>query len=490
MRKSKNIVIISLIFGFITISAQSLQESLFVEINGSTFSMGETENDYEGPPGTYDAQLHNVTLSDFWMSKTEITNQQYVDFLNLAHTAGLVTIEVESAPGPDNGKLLVFGSDTAPDEYKSFAITNLDGTRVMKDHDDGDGDGNSFTGVIEPENPLNISYIGFDNTRTEGEKFFVKDPATDFDWQELTDYYNYTNVMMELDSTSLLNDFDSWPELSDLPNNLPTMEEVKNWPASFIRWYGAKGYAMFYNLDLPTEAQWEYAAQGGEENKYATSDGLVNSDGTSANWNFSHEEPALHHVYDVNINTANPFGLYNMAGNVWEWCEDWYSADFYVDGVTDPLNTDGTSNKKVRRGGSWNYHLSTLKAAARASDEKFKGNDHFGFRVVSNTSLTSIGSNSEGLPNTFELFQNYPNPFNPSTIIKFNLPEAQKVTLKIYDILGTEVATLVNKTMAQGSYSYKWNGLNNYDKKVSSGMYIYRISAGEYSKSIKMLLLK
>ena len=80
---------------------------------------------------------------------------------------------------------------------------------------------------------------------------------------------------------------------------------------------------------------------------------------------------------------ANPGGVYNMAGNVWEWIEDWYDSDYYnnTDNFTDPVNTVETE-LKVRRGGSWNYHQATLKSAARAEDEQFKGNDHFGFRIT------------------------------------------------------------------------------------------------------------
>ncbi|GJQ62911.1 MAG: hypothetical protein SCALA702_19640 [Melioribacteraceae bacterium] len=468
---------------FTLATAQTVNNIEFVEIPSATFSMGEPESEYEGPPGSYDAAVHNVTLSKFWMSKTEITNLQYVNFLNEALTAGLVEVKVETANGPDKGKTLVFGTDSAPDEYKGVAMITLDGTRVMKDHDDGDGDGNPFTGVIEPENPLNLCYIGYDETANQGEKFFVEDPATDFDWVEETNYYNYTSTQNELDTTQLLNDYDDWVELSDFPNNMPTLEEVKNWPATFIRWYGAKAFAMFYNLDLPTEAQWEYAASGGQAYKYATPDGTVNGDGTSANWNFLHEEPALHHVYDVEVNDSNPFGLYNLAGNVWEWCEDWYKSDFYED-ATDPVCTDPTSNKKVRRGGSWNYHESTLKAAARAEDEQFKGNDHFGFRVVSNSEITSVGS-ADDIPTEYQLEQNYPNPFNPSTSITYSLPGESVVKLTIYDILGNEIATLVNASQQAGTYTEVFNAAG-----LSSGLYLYRLETGNTAITKKMTLIK
>ena len=300
-------------------------DSLLVDIHGGTFTMGEPEADYQGPPGTYDAYEHSVTLNDFQMSETEISNSQFVQFLNSAYADGLLEVVTVTAPGPDNGNTLIYGSSSAPTEYNGMALYNLSGTRVMKDHDNADGDNDPFTGVIEPENPLNIAYIGFDELNNSNHWFYVKDPANpdDFDWITLTDYYNYTDIPYELDTSQLLNDYNDWEELADFPNNMPSHEEIAQWPATFIRWYGAKAFVLFYEIDLPTEAQWEYAACGGSDFVYATSDGNVNYDGSSANWNFLEAEPARGHVLDVYLNDPNPFGLYNLAGNAWEWVDDW-----------------------------------------------------------------------------------------------------------------------------------------------------------------------
>ena len=366
--------------------ASTLHSSInFKVIPEGTFTMGESETTYQGPPGSYDAYLHTVTLSSFEMSETEITNEQFAHFLNGAFSLGLLDVLIETGPGPNMGDLLVFGTAIAPTEYSGRALYNLSGMRVMKDHDNDDGDNDPFTGVIEPENPLNIAFIGYDQQNINEQWFFIKDPTDpeDFNWLELTDYYNYTDVAHQKDSTDILNDYNEWDELEDYPNNLPTLLEVSHWPATFIKWYGAKAFTLFYGVKLPSEAQWEFAAQGSVEFFYATSDGNVYGDGTSANWNFLEESPSRGHVFNVKINNPNPYGLYNMAGNVWEWVEDWYDADYYNNSndTTDPVNTIDTG-LKVRRGGSWNYHQSTLKASARAEDEQFKGNDHFGFRII------------------------------------------------------------------------------------------------------------
>jgi len=92
---------------------------------------------------------------------------------------------------------------------------------------------------------------------------------------------------------------------------------------------------------------------------------------------------------------------------------------------------------------------------------------------------------AEGKPDKFELAQNFPNPFNPSTMISFQLPINGYVTLKIYDLLGQEIATLVNEQKSAGKYEVKFDASD-----LASGVYIYRIQAGEFNASKKLILLK
>ncbi len=89
------------------------------------------------------------------------------------------------------------------------------------------------------------------------------------------------------------------------------------------------------------------------------------------------------------------------------------------------------------------------------------------------------------IPNVFELKQNYPNPFNPATTIEYTIPENSRVVLKVYDLLGKEVATLVDKEQNAGSYIVMWNA-----NSVSSGIYFYRITAGKYNDTKRMVLKK
>ncbi len=88
-------------------------------------------------------------------------------------------------------------------------------------------------------------------------------------------------------------------------------------------------------------------------------------------------------------------------------------------------------------------------------------------------------------PKEFKLEQNFPNPFNPTTTIQYQLPQDAKVTLKVYDILGSEVATLINAEQEAGYYEVNWNASN-----LASGVYIYRLQTGSFVSVKKMMLLR
>ena len=94
------------------------------------------------------------------------------------------------------------------------------------------------------------------------------------------------------------------------------------------------------------------------------------------------------------------------------------------------------------------------------------------------------------VPSQYQLLQNYPNPFNPETKIRFELPKTSRVTLKIYNVLGQEVATLINTDMKAGYHLVKWNGRNQFGIPVASGIYFYKLETPEFSKIMKMMLIK
>ena len=104
--------------------------------------------------------------------------------------------------------------------------------------------------------------------------------------------------------------------------------------------------------------------------------------------------------------------------------------------------------------------------------------------IVTKKSITSVDE-EETLPVEYSLQQNYPNPFNPETTIAFTLPENERVKIKIYDVLGREVNTIIDKEMPSGKHEVKFNALN-----YASGVYFYRLEAGNFIEVKKMILLK
>ena len=102
-----------------------------------------------------------------------------------------------------------------------------------------------------------------------------------------------------------------------------------------------------------------------------------------------------------------------------------------------------------------------------------------------NPNLVSVQNDLSLIPDEYSLAQNYPNPFNPSTIIKYDIKDRTNVELKVFDILGREIITLITEEKPAGNYEVEWNAAG-----LPSGVYFYRLQAGSFVETKKMVLMK
>ena len=140
---------------------------------------------------------------------------------------------------------------------------------------------------------------------------------------------------------------------------------------------------------------------------------------------------------------------------------------------------------------STNYIATSIGSnTADGSNWAFNGIiDELRISDIARTPTTSVGENEE-TPQEFSLSQNYPNPFNPLTTLRYALSNAAHVTLKIYNMLGQLVATLVDENQVAGYHEVVWDGSNDFGQNVASGIYIYRMTADDFVATERMLLLK
>ena len=110
--------------------------------------------------------------------------------------------------------------------------------------------------------------------------------------------------------------------------------------------------------------------------------------------------------------------------------------------------------------------------------------------ILKNDLATSVEDKITSVPKNFTLHQNYPNPFNPSTTIQYTLPKASNVVVKIYNMMGEEIRTLVNKHHGAGVQTLIWDSKNDRGKAVATGVYLYEIRVDDFSHTKKMILLR
>ncbi len=116
--------------------------------------------------------------------------------------------------------------------------------------------------------------------------------------------------------------------------------------------------------------------------------------------------------------------------------------------------------------------------------------DQYDFGYINLGSVSNVEENDLSIPLAFELKHNFPNPFNPTTTIKFSIPRSAFVTLKVYDVLGREIATLVDEVKAAGTYSVILDTRNTTHATLTSGVYLYRLTADGFTQTKKMLLVQ
>jgi hypothetical protein len=168
------------------------------------------------------------------------------------------------------------------------------------------------------------------------------------------------------------------------------------------------------------------------------------------------------------------------------------SGDFGGDGVT--IGTGNIHANPAFYAGT--YNLSSTSPCIDAGDPDPFFNDpdgsrnDIGYQPYSFGLTKEVIAQTDILPSTYTLAPNYPNPFNPTTTIEFTLPQPGHVDLSVYNLLGQKVRTLVNEELVAGTHQVVWDARNDANQEVAGGVYFYLITAGDFHKSQKMVLLK
>jgi len=245
------------------------------------------------------------------------------------------------------------------DTYIQPAMIKIKSGSFMMGSDDGDSDEKPVHRVTIP----NDFYIGKYEVTNEEFAKFLNDSNVQENWLE--------DKSQDSDSRIIKN-----------RNSYKVESGYEKHPIVEVSWYGAKAYAKWLskktnkNYRLPTESEWEYVARAGTTTKYSF--GNSSNDLSSYAWYNRNNGDG---TKKVGTKQPNPWGIYDIHGNVWEWCEDWYIDNYN----STPINGTAYNNKKdykVLRGGSWFDFANVLRSANRSwitADYTF---NYIGFRLV------------------------------------------------------------------------------------------------------------
>jgi formylglycine-generating enzyme len=275
-----------------------LPEDLTI-IPAGTFQMGNSTNAQEG--NSDELPVHTVALDSFCMGKYEITNGQYCTFLNSAYPSQLKVVSGVVYASSDTGNSFPYCDTSPSSSYSQIAFSN-----------------NTFS------------------VRTKGGKDMTSHPMVQVSWYGAVAYCNWR----------------SQQEGKQICYNLST------WNLDISK----KGYR------LATEAEWEYAARGGRSGNrfpwgntithsqanYYSSDSFDSYDiSPTRGWHPTWNDGIMPYTSQVGSFPANAYGLYDMVGNVWEWCNDWYLNTYYSSSPTNNPTGPVTGIYRILRGGGW-----------------------------------------------------------------------------------------------------------------------------------------